>query len=766
MEQNDFKNKARAGEFKWDLGIRNLLPEWKACLSPNGLFQDVKAGLMVSAAALSLSLAIAMGSKVEPGTGLISAIVAGVLCALFGGTRLSVSGPANSMIVLIALIVERSGMQGLLVAGMLCGLIQITLGIFGFGKFVRYIPLPLVAGFTAGIGVIIFVSQLPRALGLPVPPGGDIWQVLSHLGGLLHESQPLTLLLAVISIGITQFVPRLNPKIPSSALAVLVCSSLVGLAGWDVPLVGNLTEAFHGTHIPEVQPTKWFEMIEMSFLLLVLASLESRFSSSAVDKLIPGEKHDSDQEIIGQGLANCAVAFVGGIPVTGVLKRSVLNIRVGAQTRRAALFHGLFVLGAFLLLPQWLGRIPLASLAGVLLSIAISMVNPREVIKIWRTNPVETIIYWVTFATILMVDLFAGVQMGIFAALLIALWNLGQAKIFFHGTDHQEILRVSLAGNVTFMASRNIEALTKRVNRINQLKALVIDMGEVRILDSTGAALLLEFMKEMKERNVSVVLQSLNKKSREVLSSVDHENISQESHVTSESDIAELLRMEKSYDPRQRLLFGVERYRRERKKAYEELFDQLGQQQKPHTIFITCSDSRINPSLITSSEPGELFIVRNVGNIVPPMGDDITPAEGAALEFSLGALGVEEIVICGHTRCGAVKGAFHGIDPVQFPSVSKWVAAIAQEKTNHPEITDPEEFVKVHVVEQAKNILTYPMVRKKIGEGKVRVHCWIYDVQTGEFLEWTGKGYQFELIGPNSLHGNIQALLSPTQSDY
>jgi carbonic anhydrase len=276
--------------------------------------------------------------------------------------------------------------------------------------------------------------------------------------------------------------------------------------------------------------------------------------------------------------------------------------------------------------------------------------------------------------------------------------------LFFQNTEKQEIIRASFSGNITFMASKNFELLTKRVRSVPLVKAVVIDLGDVRMLDTTGASMLLQFVKEMKEKSVRIILKSLNRESRDVLGRVDVDKIAQECHVASESEIAETLLNEKVYDPREALLFGIERYRKERKKAYADLFDQLGQAQKPHTLFITCSDSRINPSLITSSEPGEMFIVRNVGNIVPAMGTDDTPAEGAAIEFALGALGVEEIIICGHTRCGALKGVFQGIDPKVFPNVAKWVEPIGTERKKHPGITDPEEFVKVHVIEQKEEV--------------------------------------------------------------
>jgi len=760
------QSRARGGQLKWDLGIRALLPEWQALFTVKDLGADLWSSLLVSGAAIPLSLAIALGAQVDPAMGLISAVIGGSICALFGGARLAVSGPANSMLVLIALIVEKAGLNGLFFVGACCGAIQLVVGGLGFGRFSRYIPIPLVAGFTAGLGVIILVGQLPRALGLPVSPEGDVLSVITHMGSLLHESQPRVLFLAVAAIIIAQSVSRLNPRMPGSLFAILVPTILATFANWDVPRVGEFTVGFAWPRLPGFPVRGGFELFEMSVLLFALASLESRLSSVAVDRLIPGEKHDSDQELIGQGLGNIFASCFAGIPITGVLARSVLNIKAGARTRRSALFHGLFVLCVLVFGRSLLSQIPLAALSGVLLSIAINMINPKEVVQIWRTSPVETIVYWVTLATVVAVDLVAGVQMGIFAALLIALWNLGQTRLFFHTSDNQEILRVSLGGNITFLSSRNFDLLAKRVGRLPQIKAVVLDLGDVKLLDSSGAAMLLELVKEMKGKNIRIILKSLNRDCRDVLKRVDSDELSNGCHVTSESEIAEALLNEKVYDPRERLLFGVERYRRERKKAYEELFDQLGKAQKPHTLFITCSDSRINPTLITSSEPGELFIVRNVGNIIPPMGTDDTPAEGAAVEFALGALGVEEIVVCGHTRCGALKGVFHGIDPKEFPSVAKWVEPIGVERAKHPHIDDPEEFVKVHVVEQARNLLSYPIVRKKIREGQVKVHCWIYDVQSGEFLEWTGKDFEFVPVGPESLHGNIQALLSPTQSDY
>lgn len=757
--QRHFKNRVRSGELKWDLGLRSLWPEWKGFLTTKGLREDLFAGLMVSGAAVPLSLAIALASKVEPGLGLLSASVGGLICALFGGTRLSVSGPANAMPLLVAVTVERFGFEGLLVVGMACGILQILSGVLGLGRVIRYIPLPLVAGFTAGIGAIIFIGQLPRALGLSVPPAGDLLSVLTHLGGLLHESQPLVLVLALITIAIAQILPRFFSKIPASLVAVAIPSVLAWFADWNVPMLGHIPEGLGMPRFPSLPEGRWLELLETSFLVFAVVSLESLMSSTLTEKLSNTGKHDSDQELIGQGLGNFTAALFGGIPVAGVATRSSLNIRAGAKSKRSAIFHSLFVLIAVYFIPSVIDRIPLAVLSGILLSIAITMMSPKHLSQIWRTSPVETIVYWLTFGTIVMVDLMAGVQLGIFAALLVALWNLGQAKVFLQPMAGADSFRASLTGNITFMASRNFELLKKRIARKEHLKALVIDMSEVRLIDSTGAALLVEFISKLREQGTRVVIKSLTRDCRDIVRTVDSAKECEGIYATSESEIEEILTGAKAYDPRGRILFGVERYRAERKHAYEELFDRLGQEQKPHTLFITCSDSRINPTLITTSEPGELFIVRNVGNMVPPVGVDQMPAEGAAVEFALGALGVREIIVCGHTKCGALKGAFQGIDAKKFPSVAKWVEPVQAERKKYPEITDPEVFTRAHVIEQARNLLSYPVVREMIKDERLKIHCWIYDVPTGEFFEWTGKGIDYIPVGPQSLHGNIQELL-------
>ncbi|NDD04005.1 MAG: STAS domain-containing protein [Proteobacteria bacterium] len=745
----------RSGELKWDLGLRKLWPEWKDFFSVDGIREDLLSGLILSSVAIPLSLAIALESKVDPGAGLVSAIVAGIVCALFGGSKFSVSGPANAMPILIAYTVEQFGVQGLLFVGIVCGVLQILGGLIGLGKLFRYIPFPLVAGFTAGIGAIIFVGQLPRALGLEAPPAGDIWTVLSHLGQELHDSKPLTVVIALITIAISQLLPKMYPKLPASLLAIVVPTVLVSFAEWNVPTIGVTPHNLPWPHFPGVPSQGIGGILEASILIFGLASLETLLTSSAIDRLVPGEKHDPDQELIGQGLGNVAVALFGGIPVTGVIARSTLNVKSGAKSRRASIFHALFIWIVIVGMASWIDAIPIAALSGILLSIALNMMNPKSLFKMWKNTPAESIVYWVTFATVVLVDLVAGAQMGIFAALLLALWNLGKAQVFFHATGSESMHRVSLAGNLTFLSTRNFDFLRKKVARMGQLASLVIDMGEVRLIDSTGAAFLIDFIKELNSKGIKVVLKSLNRDCRDVLSSADSEGVTRGSFVTSESDIANVLDSTDSYSPRSRLLFGVEQYRKERRKAYEELFNQLGQQQKPHTLFITCSDSRINPTLITSSEPGELFIVRNVGNIIPPLGADQMPAEGAAVEFALGALGVRQIILCGHTRCGALKGAFDGIDSKKFPSVAKWVEPVVRERKLYPDINDPEMFTRVHVIEQAKNLLTYPVVDQMVREEKLSIHCWIYDVQSGEFFEWTGQGREFLTVGPNSLHGNL-----------
>lgn len=642
--------------FHFDLGLPGLVPEWRQLLSPRGLRDDLIAGTTVACIALPLSLAIALASGVHPSVGLVTAIVGSVVCALFGGTRLTVSGPAAAMAVLVASIVQQFGMTALLVVGLLCGLWQVLTGIFGLGNLVRYVPAPVVAGFTAGIGAIILIGQLPGALGLVPPDQSHVRDVITHLVDLIDETNPAALALSLTAVSITVVLPRLAPRWPAPLVAVIVPTVLAYALGMRVDVIGSMSSALPRPHLPPWPTQGWGELVGASLIVYAVASLETLLSASAADKLAKTTRHSPDQELIGQGLGNLASALFGGILVTGVIARSALNIQAGAKTRRAAIIHAAWLLLAVCLAGPIIAKIPNAVLAGVLLSVALRMLHPRELLSVWRTSQVEAVTYTVTFFTIVCVDLTVGVQAGVAAALAIAAFRLGRPR-------------------AKMLAQRFAQTEPEAPRRL------------------PGAS-----------------------------AAVDH------------------------------LVHGVEKFRASLLPADGALFRRLAAGQSPHTLFITCSDSRIDPNLITSTRPGELFIVRNVGNLIPAFGTDDVPAEGAAVEFAIGVLGVKDIVVCGHSGCGAMgailSGRFGaGGAPSPLPSLAKWLQRAAGLKDSLKQGATPEMAAAANAVQQLTNLQTYPLIQERIASGQLTLRAWYYDIGEARLEAWDATLDTFVELG-------------------
>lgn len=729
-------------------GISKLIPVWRRMLKKEGLREDLIAGLTVGCVSIPLSLAIALASGMEPGTGLITAIVASIVAALFGGTELAVSGPAAAMSILIAASVKEFGVAGLALIGFFVGLLQVISGMFKLGRFVRFMPGPVIAGFTAGIGAIILLGQLPRAMGLKPPTEGNAFQAIQSLVAQVGDTNFWVVGVALMTIILGKILPRISNKLPSPLLAVAVPTILVAVLGIEVPLIGNIPERLPTPSFPDFSFAMGGRFVETVLLVFALASLETLLSSMAVDKLSKKDRHDSDQELIGQGLANLSVSFFAGIPVTGVIARSALNVRSGGRTRRSAIVHALLILLSVYFLAPLITRIPIAALAGMLVSVALNMLHPRELVHIWKVSKLDTVTYWVTLGVMLALDLVMGVQAGIIASLIIAAIYLGRTRVELHWKSEKDIQGIALSGPITFLSSARFENLGKQILSHGECRGVILDLSQVNALDSSGAQLFVEFVTHLRNKKIQVLAKGLSKYHREVILKADPSGSIKDIFVVSECEVQERLEGATIYDARQRLLFGIEKYHRGQRNHYEELFDKLKESQKPHTLFITCSDSRINPNLITSSDPGELFIVRNVGNMLPAYGTDDTPAEGAAVEYALGVLGVSEVIICGHIGCGAMQAVYSDADLSRLPSVRRWLQGAYQMQERFPEIREHEKVVRLNVIQQVKNLMTYPMVREKLAAKKLKIRGWIYDLRKGHVIEWTPSGKGVDLLYP------------------
>jgi len=730
---------------RWDLGVRKLAGEWKNLFKLEGLREDITAGIVVACVALPLSLAIALASSVAPAIGLTTAIIAGVVCAIFGGTRLAVSGPAAAMAVLVGNVVEQHQMNGLFIVALGCGALQLLSGSLGLGRFLRFVPATVVHGFTAGVGAIILIGQLPRLLGLPPPDEAHVFNVISHLGEFIHKTKISELGLSLFALTVTVGLPRIYSKIPSAIVAVVACTAAATLMGLPVATIGAIPESLAQPYIPELPKENWSALISATFVIFAVASLETLLSSSAVDNLKKGERHDPDQELIGQGLGNVVVSFFSGIPVTGVIVRSSVNVLAGAKTRRSSLIHsGILALSTAVLAP-WMSRIPVAALAGILVSVALRMLDVSHLRELWRVSRSEAFVFLLTFFALVFVDLLVGVQSGVVAALVIAAVRLGSAEILIHDGGGQDPLRVTFGGSLTFLAAGKVDEAGRQLNFADPRRGVVFDLSAMSLMDTSGAEHLRNLLRGVEQRGTSFALVGLHPRVRDTLIDTEEGQHLAERVAVTETDIAKLIHTRQSEVSESRLLAGVERFQTAMHSSHEALFDRLAEGQSPHTMLITCVDSRISPNWMTHTDPGELFIVRNLGNYVPQFGSKVLLSEGAAVEYAVRVLGVKQVIVCGHARCGAVGALANPAAVKDFAAFEPWLEAATpwfSEVVGAP-ADALDQAGRRHVAQQIRHLRSYPFVEDAVNKGDLILRAWYFDIHNKSLEQWDEETDEF-----------------------
>lgn len=513
--------------------LRGLPLEWRAMFRRETLLADVMAGTAVALVALPLSLAIANASGVEPRVGLVTAIVGGIVVALFGGCRLQVSGPAAAMTFLVFEIIAKYdeigraeglganyGLKMLVAATMLAGLFQLASGFFGIGRFMKLIPRPVVAGFLSGIGVTILCTQLPKVLGYDVPhneEGGALGLLASTLARL-GRTEWTSLAVGLTTAGLMVLVPRLSRRLPTPLIAVAAATALPVAMGWtSVKVLGELPTGFPTPALPAVTWSFWNELVMAALTIYFLASVESLLSASVVDSISRESRTDHDQELVAQGLGNVASSLFGGIPVTGVIARSATNVQAGARTRFSAIFHGFLILAMMLALRPLVARIPIPALAGVLLVVAVRMVEVRMIRTLWHGGRAELAVYLVTAGAIVVTDLIVGVPVGMIAAFLYVVYESSSLRMRLlpdvpapHAPAAAtparacpEVRTLELEGPLFFASGFHLRNM---LTRINGFRVLVLDMTRVPFLDVTGMEILAEGVELLEKRGVRVVL--------------------------------------------------------------------------------------------------------------------------------------------------------------------------------------------------------------------------------------------------------------------
>lgn len=506
---------------------------WKAgLLGPRHWARNLVAGVIVGVVALPLAMAFAIASGVKPEQGIYTAIVGGLLVSLFGGSRLQIAGPTGAFIVILAGVTAKYGVDGLQLATMMAGIILFLLGISRLGALIKFIPDPVILGFTAGIGVIIWVSQWKDFFGLPAVQGEHFHQKLWHLLQALPELHLATTLLALLSLALLLWVPKIPAlkRLPAPLVAMVLATALQSL--FQFQGVATIGSAFGGIpqglptlQLPEINLPRILDLIGPAFAIAMLGAIESLLSAVVADGMA-GTRHDSNQELIGQGIANLATPLFGGFAATGAIARTATNIRNGGSSPLAGITHAVVLVLIILFLAPLAANIPLCALAAILFVVAYNMSELHHFKRMVQRAPrADVAILLCTFVLTVFSDLVIAVNIGVILAMLHFLRRMASSVEVQQvvGEDLENELRdkgrgqlpagvliYTIEGPLFFGAAETFERALAQTHSDPRL--LIIRLKHVPFMDITGLQTLEEVIGQLHKRGIVVKLCEANLK--------------------------------------------------------------------------------------------------------------------------------------------------------------------------------------------------------------------------------------------------------------
>ena len=487
---------------------------------------DLLAGLTVGIVALPLALAFGVSSGVGAEAGLITAVVAGFIAAVFGGSNVQVSGPTGAMVVVLAPIVANHGVASVVIVGLLAGVFVLVMGIFRLGRAISFIPWPVIEGFTLGIAVIIFLQQIPAAVGSPEfaeSPSALItaWNAIAATNlNLALWSLGVVLLVALMMVAI----PRVLPLVPGSIVAIVVVTLLAELTGSPLQRIGELPSSLPLPALPDFAGISVGELIVPALAVAALAAIESLLSARVAASMANTGLFNPNRELIGQGLASVGSALFGGMPATGAIARTAVNVRSGAQTRMAAIVHSVVLLAVVYIATGPVSRIPLAALAGVLMVTAVRMVPSRAAWRILRSTKHDALIFVITAVITVTLDLVEAVVVGILVTVLFSV-----RALFMRGKVHRVALPGSAQPSDERIALFRIEGalffgvaekIHEEVTTLPDVTVVIIQLSGVQFLDATGAQILAEIVTQLERDGKTAIIKGIPQQHRELITRV------------------------------------------------------------------------------------------------------------------------------------------------------------------------------------------------------------------------------------------------------
>jgi SulP family sulfate permease len=488
--------------------------------------RDLLAGLTVGIVALPLALGFGISSGAGAEAGLITAIVAGVVAAVFGGSHVQVSGPTGAMVVVLAPIVASHGLGAVAVVSLMAGVIVLAAGVLRLGRAVSFIPWPVIEGFTLGIAVIIFLQQVPALTG-PAPAASHGNAVLGALTALL-AADPGYLLWAAAAVAVVAacmlLLPRVHPAIPGSLVGIVVVTLLALLLPTPLASIGTLPHSLPAPALPSLDPATISSLLLPALTVAALAAIESLLSARVAASLADTGDYDPDRELVGQGLASVAAGLFGGMPATGAIARTAVNVRSGAATRLAAITHAVVLLLVVLVVAGPVGTIPLAALSGVLMVTAFRMVHAATVRSILRSTRADAAAFVITAIVTVSVDLIVAVVIGMVVAGVFALRGLSRATGVQRepiagdpepGDERIAVIRFD--GPLFFAAA---DRVLDTVTGLGGVSVVILRMSQLELVDATGAHVLSEIVQRLEARGVTVLIKGVREGHTELFRTV------------------------------------------------------------------------------------------------------------------------------------------------------------------------------------------------------------------------------------------------------
>ncbi len=502
----------------------------KSGISSEQVFRDILSGIVVGIVALPLSIAFAVASGVSPEKGLITGVIAGFLISLLGGSRVQIGGPTGAFVVIIFGIVKEYGLSGLFYSTVFAGVILVIFGMLKLGSLLKYIPHPLVVGFTSGIAVVIFSTQIKDALGLPLNdvPAEFFLKWTTYFQNI-NQTNITALIITLMTIAVSLLISRITKKIPGSFVAIIGISFLVKLFSLDVNTIETLFGNIPNTFIFQAAAFDAGHLVSYlkpALVIALLGGIESLLSATVSDGMISGN-HRSNTELIAQGIANIITPFFGGIPATGAIARTATNVKNGGRTPVSGIVHAVTLLSIMLFFGKWAKYIPMSCLAGILIIVSYNMSEWRSFLSILKGNVFDRIILVTTFFLTIFIDLVVAIEVGVILSSLLFMKRMADIAdrrienvidsdiIEDYSTLPKGLGVYEISGPLFFASARRYAELIKEVGISNRV--VIIRMRHVSFIDQTGLHTLLNTFRLLNTKKVAVILSGLNTETRKKL---------------------------------------------------------------------------------------------------------------------------------------------------------------------------------------------------------------------------------------------------------